>query len=167
MLSIRKATAADAATIHRFIVELAVYEKEPDAVEVDTPTLAAQLSEPNPPFECLLAEEDGLALGFALFFHTYSTWRGKRGIWLEDLFVTEHHRGRGVGKALLAKVAAIAVERDCARLDWSVLTWNTPAITFYHELGARMMEDWRQCRLSRAPLQILAKDGASGLARKS
>jgi len=156
MFSIRQATPADAATIHHFICELARYEREPDAVEVDVPTLTAQMQQARPPFECLIAERDGEALGFALYFQTYSTWRGQPGLWLEDLFVPQQHRGNGIGKALLGRVAAIVVERGYARLDWSVLTWNTPAIDFYRSLDAEVMEDWRQCRLTRDPLQALS-----------
>ena len=147
-LSIRFAGPTDAATIHRFIVGLAVYEKEPDAVEVTPRELAEQMDEERPPFECLLAEEDGEAVGFALFFHNYSTWRGRRGIYLEDLFVPPEHRGFGVGKTLLTALAQIAVERDCARMEWAVLDWNEPAIGFYEKLGATGMDEWTTFRLT-------------------
>jgi GNAT superfamily N-acetyltransferase len=159
MLEIRFATEADAATILRFIRGLAEYEKEPNAVEVDEPTLRQQLSSPNPPFECLLAEEDGMPEGFALFFHTYSTWRGRRGIWLEDLFVLPERRRKGTGRALLHRVAAIARERNCARLEWSVLDWNAPAIRFYESRGAVFLTEWTICRVTDAALTRLATSG--------
>jgi GNAT superfamily N-acetyltransferase len=153
---LRPATPADAATIHALIVALAEYEREPDAV-VNTPdVLRAQLAAPRTPFECVLAEEDGTAVGFALFFPTYSTWLGRPGIWLEDLFVLEAHRRRGVGRALLVRVAQLAVERGCGRLEWSVLDWNTPAREFYRRLGAGALEDWTMHRLTAGALDALA-----------
>lgn len=152
---IRFAGPEDAATILAFIRDLADYEREPDAVEVTEAELAAQMREPIPPFECLLAEEDGEPLGFALFFHTYSTWRGRRGVWLEDLFVPPAHRGRGVGAALLTELARIAVDRGCARFEWSVLDWNEPAIRFYRSLGAQPQDEWTRWRLDGAALATL------------
>jgi ribosomal protein S18 acetylase RimI-like enzyme len=131
-MDIRFADVSDAATLLRFIQALADYEKMPHAVEVDEKTLAHQLGSDNPPFECLLAEEAGSAVGFALFFHTYSTWRGRRGI----------------GKRLLERLVAIAEERRCARVEWSVLDWNAPAIDFYRSFGAKLLETWRICRMS-------------------
>jgi GNAT superfamily N-acetyltransferase len=157
MLQIRAAVVQDAACILRFIRALAEYEREPDAVEVDEATLAHQLAAQPPPFECLLAELDAEPVGFALFFHTYSTWRGKRGIWLEDLFVLPEARRRGVGAALLRRVAALALERDCARFEWSVLEWNTPAIAFYRSFGAQVLEAWRICRVSNEALEQLGR----------
>lgn len=154
-MRIRFATPEDAPTILRFIRELAAYEREPDAVEVDEATLAAQLAEAPPPFECLLAE-DGEPIGFALFFSTYSTWRGRRGIHLEDLWVAPHARRRGVGRALLAKLAAVALERGCARLEWAVLDWNELAISFYRGLGARPLEEWTTWRVTGDALDALA-----------
>lgn len=156
-MQIRAATAGDAEIILRFIRELAAYEREPGAVEVDEVTLAAQLSEPSPPFECLIAE-DGGPVGFALYFTTYSTWRGRRGIHLEDLWVTPPARGRGVGRALLARLAAIACERGCARLEWAVLDWNELAMSFYRGLGAKPMDEWTTWRLSDAALAALAAE---------
>jgi GNAT superfamily N-acetyltransferase len=145
---IRFAEVSDAATLLRFVQALADYEKMPHAVEVDEKTLADELASDNPPFECLLAEETGSAVGFALFFHTYSTWRGRRGIWLEDLFVLPEHRRRGVGKRLLERLVEIAHERRCGRVEWSVLEWNVPAIDFYRSFGAELLETWRICRMS-------------------
>jgi len=163
MLTIRAATAQDAETIHRFIVELAIYEKEPDAVEVSPAELAAQLREERPPFEALVAEAtlDGqrAPVGFALYFHNYSTWRGRHGLYLEDLYVTPAARGRGYGKALLARLAAVAVDRGCARMEWSVLDWNTPAIAFYESLGATPMSEWTTFRLTNEALTAMAAEG--------
>ena len=158
-LTIRFAGPDDAATLHRFIVALAVYEKEPDAVEVTPAILEAQMRSVRPPFECLLAEDDGRALGFALFFQSYSTWRGRPGIYLEDLFVDEAERHRGVGRALLVRLAALAVERECGRLEWAVLDWNEPAIRFYRSLGAVAQDEWTVNRLTDDALRGLAGRG--------
>jgi len=155
---IRFATADDAATILRFIRELAVYEHEPDAVEATEEVLAAQLAEERPPFECLIAELEGEPVGFALFFFTYSTWRARRGIHLEDLWVTPSARRRGIGRALLARLAAIACERGCARLEWAVLDWNELAMSFYRGLGASALGEWTTWRLSDEPLRALAAE---------
>ena len=158
MLEIRAATASDAETILSFVRELAEYERQPEAVQVDAETLQAQLNAPQPPFECLLAELDGAAVGFALFFHSYSTWRGKRGVWLEDLFVLPSARRRGVGAALLRRVAQIACERDCARFEWAVLDWNETAMRFYRKLGADVLGEWRLCRVADAGLAQLGAE---------
>jgi GNAT superfamily N-acetyltransferase len=155
MIEIRFAKPADAATILSFVRALAEYEKMPHAVETNEETLAAQLSSSPSPFECLLAEEAtpedpqrGTPVGFALLFHTYSTWRGRRGIWLEDLFVLPEWRRRGVGRMLLDEVVSLAKERGCGRVEWSVLDWNEPAIGFYRAYGADMLHEWRICRMS-------------------
>ena len=154
--TIRFANARDAAVIHALIVELAVYEKEPDAVEATPESLAAQLTMPKPPFECLLLEAEGQVHGMALFFHNYSTWRGKQGLYLEDLYVVPSARGRGFGLALLARLASIALERDCPRMEWAVLNWNAPAIAFYEALGAESLSGWTINRLSGQALAALA-----------
>jgi GNAT superfamily N-acetyltransferase len=156
MIDIRFATAADAPVLLRFIHALAEYEREPQAVRVDEATLRSQLSEPTPPFECLIAELEGTAVGFALFFSTYSTWLGKRGLWLEDLFVMPEHRRYGVGASLLRRIGEIAKERGCGRLEWSVLDWNQLALDFYLGLGARVMTEWRICRVEGAALQAFS-----------
>jgi len=156
MVAVRFATASDAALVLRFIRALAAYGREPDAVQVTEQTLREQLSAAAPPFECLLAERDGDALGFALFFHSYSTWRGRRGIWLEDLFVLPEARRGGVGRALLQQIAALCVARNCARLEWSVLDWNQPAIDFYRSLGATLMDESTICRLTDRALERFA-----------
>lgn len=157
MLTIRFAGADDAALILRLIHALADYEREPNAVVVTEAVLRAQLSEPVPPFECLIAERDGAAEGFALFFHTYSTWLGRRGLWLEDLFVLPEVRRRGTGRALLHRLGEIANQRGCGRLEWSVLDWNQLAIDFYESLGARIMGQWRICRVEGEGLSGFAK----------
>jgi GNAT superfamily N-acetyltransferase len=157
MIDLRWATHADAALLLRFIRALAEYEREPDAVRVTEQTLARQLADEDPPFECLIASLDGEPAGFALFFRTYSTWLGQPGIWLEDLFVAPEARRRGVGRALLQRLAAIAEERACGRLEWSVLEWNQPAIEFYASLGAKLMDDWRICRVTGAGIATMQR----------
>ena len=164
--TIRAATPADAATVHRFICELAAYELEPDAVVCTVADLAAQLAAAAPPFECLIAQspDDGGVpepVGFALFFHNYSTWRGAPGLYLEDLFVPPDRRRQGIGLALLEAVAAIAVARGCHRFEWSVLDWNTPAIDFYGSLGAVPMTGWTTFRLAGEPLKRVAAGAAA------
>ncbi len=154
-LLVRAALPDDAATLHRFVVELATYEREPDAVEATPASIRAQLEAAPPPFECLVAEQDGAAVGFALFFHNYSTWRGRRGLYLEDLYVTPSARGVGVGRALLARLGELARARDCARMEWSVLNWNAPAIRFYESLGARPLDGWTTWRLTDEALEAL------------
>jgi len=154
---LRPATAEDAPHIHRLIVALAAYEREPDAVEVTPATLAAQLASERPPFECLLALVEGVVVGFALYFHNYSTWRGRTGLYLEDLFVDPTQRGRGVGRELLAELARIAVARGCARMEWMVLDWNEPAIAFYRRLGAAPVDGWHTFRVTGAALVDLAR----------
>ena len=157
-LTLRFATADDAETLHRFIVALATFEREPDAVEATPASLAAQLRAAPPPFECLLAEDEGEAVGFALFFHNYSTWRGRPGLYLEDLFVPEANRGKGVGTALLTRLAAVAVARGCARMEWAVLDWNEKAMAFYDALGARGVREWVPYRLTGEALRALAAE---------
>ncbi len=155
--SIRFAGPADAEQIHRFVCALAEYEKEPDAVEATPEDLRSQLASERPPFECLISEWDGRPVGFALFFQSYSTWRGRAGLYLEDLFVEPEERGRGHGLALLRRLAALAVERRCARLEWAVLDWNEPSIRFYRALGAEPMDEWTTYRLTGDALSSLAE----------
>ncbi|MHC4849481.1 MAG: GNAT family N-acetyltransferase [Planctomycetota bacterium] len=154
-LHIRSARPDDAETIHAFICGLAEYEREPDAVEVTPTELADQLAQSQPPFECLLAERDGEPVGFALFFMNYSTWRGRPGLYLEDLFVPPELRGDGIGGALLQRLAELTVDRGGARLEWSVLDWNEPAIRFYESLGATALDEWTTWRLTGAALRSL------------
>lgn len=156
-LTLRPAGPDDAGVIHGFIVELATYEHAPDAVEVTPATLREQLASPTPPFECVLAELAGRPVGFAVFFPNYSTWRGRRGLYLEDLFVTERARGRGIGRALLRHVCRLARERGCARVEWAVLDWNAPAIGFYRSLGAIALDEWTVYRLTDRALARMAE----------
>jgi len=153
---IRPAQPADAATILRFIRDLAAFEREPDAVEATEEMLGEALFGAHPAAEAVIAEQDGQPLGFALFFHNFSTWTGRRGLYLEDLYVTPDARGRGIGGALLRHLAGIAVARGCARFEWSVLDWNAEAIAVYRRIGAVGMEDWTVQRLSGEPLRRLA-----------
>lgn len=157
-LSIRPATAADLPLIARLIRDLAEYERLADAVRFDEAVLGTKLFGPRPYAEVVIGELDGEAQGFALFFHNFSTFEGKPGIYLEDLFVRPEARGSGLGKALLAHLAALALERDCARLEWSVLDWNAPAIGFYQKLGARLMDEWTVMRLDEGALARLGAD---------
>src|SRR5262245_8768381 len=156
---IRPATPADAGTIVQLIRELAVYEKEPLAnVRISEADVLRDGFGAERRFECLLAEVDGRAAGFALFFHDYSTWEGRAGLYVEDLYVSERARGTGVGRRPLASVAALARARGCPRLDLSVLHWN-PARRFYERLGFVEMVDWRRYRLTGDALAGLATEG--------
>ncbi len=158
-MTIRWARPEDAALILQFVRDLAEYEREPDAVAIGEAELLRD-GFPAPGgeryYECLIAEQEGEAAGFALFFPVYSTWKG-RAMHLEDLFVRPKYRGRGIGKALLTRVAAVAVERGCARFFWHVLDWNTPAIEFYQSLGAVPLSDWTRMEISGAPLRALGQ----------
>ena len=153
---IRAATVADVPTILQFVRDLAAFEREPDAVHATEPVLANALFGTHPAAEAVIAEEDGTPLGFALFFHNFSTWTGRRGLYLEDLYVTPAARGRGVGKTLLRHLARIAVDRDCGRFEWSVLDWNADAIGFYRSIGAIGMEEWTIQRVTGDALRRLA-----------
>jgi GNAT superfamily N-acetyltransferase len=155
-LSIRFAETQDADVIVGFVQALAEFEREPEAVEVTPEVLRGQMESPDPPFECLIAEEDKMPAGFALFFRNYSTWRGRAGLFLEDLFVAPQHRRKGIGRALLQRLAAISVERGYARMEWSVLDWNTPAHGFYRSLGAQPMDQWTIWRLADDAIARLA-----------
>jgi GNAT superfamily N-acetyltransferase len=155
--AIRSATAADVAQILTFIRALAVFERAPDAVVATEEGLLRDGFGPNPYYSCLIAEHEGRPAGFALFFYNYSTWMGRPGIYLEDLFVLPEFRGRGIGKALLKRVAAVAVEKECGRLNWAVLDWNTPAIDFYRAMGAEFMDEWRLVRLEGEAIKRLAE----------
>jgi GNAT superfamily N-acetyltransferase len=154
-LTIRPATPADLPLIAQLIRDLAVYEKLASEVRFDEAVLGQKLFGKRPYAEVVIGELGAQAQGFALFFHNFSTFEGKPGIYLEDLFVRPEARGSGLGKALLAHLAALAVERDCARLEWSVLDWNEPAIGFYQKLGARLMDEWTVMRLDGAELSQL------------
>ena len=153
---IRPATAADVTLILALIRGLAEYERAPEQVIATEEDLLRDGFGPNPFYFCLIAEHDGKPAGFAFYFFDYSTWIGRPGIYLEDLFVYPELRGLGIGKALLKQVAAIAVEKCCARLKWSVLDWNTPAIDFYKSMGGELMDEWTNVRIQGEALERLA-----------
>lgn len=156
-MPIRSAAVADVPDILRLIKALAEYEKLSHEVVATEVALAQALFGPRPAAEVLLAEEDGRSVGFALFFQNFSTFLGKPGIYLEDLFVEPAFRGRGIGRDLLRAIARLAVERGCGRFEWAVLDWNAPAIGFYKSLGARPMDDWTVMRLTGEALERLAQ----------
>ncbi|WP_375286908.1 GNAT family N-acetyltransferase [Sphingomonas sp.] len=153
---IRPATPADVPAVLRFVRELAEYEREPDAVEATEAMLHEALFGERPAAEAVIAEADGTPIGFALFFHNFSTWKGRSGLYLEDLYVTPAARGSGTGKALLRHLAGVALDRGCARFEWAVLDWNTPAIDFYRAMGAVAMEEWTVQRVDGDALARLA-----------
>jgi GNAT superfamily N-acetyltransferase len=155
-LTIRFATAQDVSLVHRLIRGLAEYERLADEAVVTEADVRASLFGEKPDAEVLIAELDGAAAGFALFFHNYSTFLGRRGLYLEDLFVLPEYRGRGIGRALMARLARLALERSCGRFEWWVLDWNEAAIRFYGSLGARGMDEWTVYRLTGEPLARLA-----------
>ena len=159
-LNLRPATPADVPQILAFIRDLAAYEREPDAVHATEADLLRDGFGATKRFDCLIAEltDSGATIpaGFALYFHNYSTWRGHAGIHIEDLYVRPEHRGKGIGKALLTRVAAIAVAEGCSRLQWDVLEWNTPAIGFYQQMGAQMLTEWRTMRVTGEGLHTLS-----------
>ncbi len=159
MLVIRKAESRDVPTMLQFIRELAEYEREPQAVVATEADLLRDGFGPSPRYFCLVAEWDGAPAGFAFYFHTYSTWLGKWGLYLEDLFVRPAYRGKGIGKRLLVEIARIAVAEKCGRVNWQVLDWNAPAIDFYRKLGAKMLGEWETFRLAGEALERLARDG--------
>ncbi len=155
---IRPATPADVGTILRFVRDLAAFEREPDAVEATEETLTEALFGAQPAAEAVIAEDATGPLGFALFFHNFSTWTGRRGLYLEDLYVTPDARGQGVGTALLRHLAALALERGCGRFEWSVLDWNADAIAFYRRMGAVGQDEWTVQRVSEEALRRLAEN---------
>lgn len=155
-LTFRRATESDTSLILQFIRELAEYEQMLDQVVADEATLADQLFH-RKNAEVIFALEDGKEVGFALFFHNFSTFLGRSGLYLEDLYVRPECRGKGYGKAILQKLAAIAVERGCGRLEWWCLDWNSPSIDFYLSMGAEPMSDWTVYRLTGDTLKNLAK----------
>ena len=160
LLSIRPATIDDVPLIRALIADLAEYERLADAAVATDDDLRAQLFGAQPAAEVLIGEVDGEAAGFALFFHNFSTFLGKRGLYLEDLFVRPAFRGSGLGRHLMASLARIAVQRDCGRFEWSVLDWNAPAIGFYRTLGAVGKDEWTVQRLEGDALHALASHDA-------
>jgi GNAT superfamily N-acetyltransferase len=161
-LTIRAARPADSALIFALVRELADYEKLSAEVDATEGQIAAALFGEQPRVYCDIAEWDGAPAGFALWFANFSTFRGRPGLYLEDIFVRPVFRQRGIGKALLKRLAQRCVNEDWARFEWAVLDWNAPAIAFYKSLGAQVLDEWRICRLSGAALQRFAGEGTLG-----
>ncbi|MCF3946123.1 GNAT family N-acetyltransferase [Acidiphilium sp. AL] len=157
-VALREATPDDVPALLGLVRDLAVYEKAPNAVEMTEALLSAALFGETPLARAVLAEAQGKSLGFAIWFTSFSTWTGRAGLYLEDLFVAPHARGRGVGRALLRHLAREAIRLGCARLEWSVLDWNAPAITFYQSLGAEPLDEWTRYRLHGEALGRLAQE---------
>lgn len=157
MITIRTASHTDVPLILELIRELATYERAPDQAVATADDLLRDGFSERPKFRAVVAEWDGNAAGFALFFNNYSTWRGRPGIYLEDLFVRPQFRRRGVGRALLAHLAQTAINEGCARFEWAVLNWNTPAIEFYRSLGAAPLDEWTTLRVTGDALSRLAE----------
>jgi len=155
-LHIRDAVAADVPEILSLIRELAIYEKEPEAAIATEADLLRDGFGPEPYFRCLMAEWDGQVAGFALYFFQYSTWEGRPALYLEDLFVRETFRKRGIGVALFQRLAQIAVEQHCTRFQWECLDWNQPSLDFYDAMGAKVMKEWLNLRVTGEALQALA-----------
>lgn len=156
-VTIRPANVADVPIILQLIRDLATYERAPNEVEATEQQLTKVLFGEKPAAEVLLLFEADVPVGFAVFFHNFSTWLGRPGLYLEDLFVKPEHRGKGYGRALLVKLAGIARERGCGRMEWAVLDWNEPAIEFYKKLGAGPLNEWRIFRLTRDGIANLAE----------
>ncbi|HEY6912033.1 MAG TPA: GNAT family N-acetyltransferase [Myxococcales bacterium] len=159
MLVIRKAEPRDVPQILQLIRELAAYEKAPEQAVATEADLLVDGFGPAPRYFCLMADWEGAPAGFAFYFHNYSTWQGRWGLYLEDLFVRPQFRGRGIGKALLVELARIAVREGCGRFQWQVLDWNTPAVEFYEKLGARPLKEWMTMRIDGEALERLARHG--------
>ena len=155
--AIRPATPLDVSHIQAMILELAVFEKLEHLVVSTEALLHEGLFGARPSCEAIIGEEDGQVVSFALFFHNFSTFLTRKGLYLEDLYVLQSHRGKGYGTKMLARLAQIAVERECGRFEWSVLDWNEPAIQFYKSMGADVMPDWRICRLTGDTLTAMAE----------
>ncbi len=154
--TIRPATIDDTATILHFIRELAIYEKAEHEAKATADHIHRTLFNEQPKAHAIICELNGEAIGFAVYFFSYSTWQGQYGLYLEDLYVSQSHRGVGAGKQLLTALAKIAVDNDCGRFEWSVLDWNQPAIDFYESLGAKPQSEWIKYRLDGQALQDLA-----------
>ena len=157
MLTLRDALPSAAPQIARFIKALALYEREPDKAVVTEDDILRHGFCEHPLIFTVMAEWDGEPVGFALYFFNFSTWEGRPGLYLEDLFVPEEHRGKGVGKALLKHLARVALEKGCTRFVWQVLDWNTPAIDFYEAHGAKVLREWLTCRAEGEGLLRLAE----------
>ena len=161
MLAIRNATPQDIPLILEFIRELATYEREPEAAVARKEDLQRDGWGPEPKFRVVIAEWEQQPAGFALFFYNYSTWQGRPGLYLEDLFVRPQFRGRGIGKALLVHLARLALEENCGRFQWQVLDWNQPSINFYEALGAKKMTEWITMRVEGRALEELGRKAVS------
>jgi GNAT superfamily N-acetyltransferase len=164
---IRPARVEDVPIILELIRDLATYERAPDEVVATEEQLVDVLFGERPAAEVLLAFQGESPVGFALFFHNFSTWLGRPGLYLEDLFVKPEKRGNGYGRALLVELAKIAMERGCGRMEWAVLDWNEPAIKFYHTLGARPMDEWTVFRLTREGIEKLANAAETAATTKA
>ncbi|MGF1911349.1 GNAT family N-acetyltransferase [Vibrio kasasachensis] len=156
MFNMRPATKADSAIIYRFIHELADYERASHHVEATEQDIRKSLFSEGSSANAMICECANETIGFAVYFFNYSTWLGKNGLYLEDLYVTPNHRGSGAGKVIMKTLANIALENDCARFEWSVLDWNQPAIDFYCSIGAQEQSEWRTYRLTGSQLQTFA-----------
>jgi len=167
MLTIRPASASDVALILHFIRQLAEYEHEPQAVTATEADLLRDGFGPDPKFRVVIAEWDGKPAGFALFFHNYSTWLGRPGLFLEDLIVSPEFRGKGIGKKLLVHLAQLAVKENCGRFQWQVLDWNSPALEFYESLGAKVLKTWLTMRVEGDALERLAHEESEPQSLKS
>lgn len=159
-LTIRPATIGDTDTILRFVRDLAIYEHAEDQVLSTPAHVHRTMFSEGATAHGLICEKDGQAVGFAVYFFNYSTWQGRNGLYLEDLYVDPAHRGSGAGKALLRRLARIALDKDCGRFEWSVLDWNENAIRFYEKMGATVMTEWQICRVTGDKLQAFARPTA-------
>jgi GNAT superfamily N-acetyltransferase len=155
-IEIREAVPADAALIHHYIVELAIYEKAGHEVLASVEEIEASLFAAESPARGLICSIDGQAVGYAIYFYSYSTWLGRKGMYLEDLYISPDHRGSGAGKKMLRRLARIACDTGCGRLEWSVLDWNAPAIAFYQSLGAKPQDEWVRYRMDGDTLTTFA-----------
>jgi GNAT superfamily N-acetyltransferase len=159
MLNIRPALQSDIPLILQFIRELAEYEREPQAAVATEADLLRDGWGPEPKFHCIIAEWDGTPAGFGLYFYNYSTWQGRPGLYVEDVFVRPNFRRLGIGKTLFVHMAQIAVRENCGRFQWQILDWNKPAIDFYESFGAKVMSEWLTMRMEGDALEKLAQQG--------
>ena len=157
-ITTRPAVIGDAKIIRQFILDLAIYEKAEHEMRANEDHIRNTLFCENPQAFALIAETNNVPIGFAVYFFSYSTWLGKQGIYLEDLYVSQENRGKGAGKALLKELAKITVKKDCGRLEWSVLDWNEPSIKFYQAMGAKPKDGWTVYRLDGKALKAFAND---------
>ncbi len=154
---IRNAVPTDAATIHGFIVELAIYEKAEHEVKASIEEIERSIFAEDSPVKAFICLKDDVPIGFAVYFYNYSTWQGRKGMYLEDLYISPKYRGVGAGRQLLRHLAQIAVQEGCGRFEWSVLDWNQPAIDFYHAVGAKPQSEWIKYRLAGDDLTAFAQ----------